>query len=196
MYLQELQNVTHFAYQRPRIRRILRHNRRGISGHARSAEVVVILLSSSTKTFFLKLPSHPAGEFTLRAKWVIVCWCSVTDDPAARSSAAMVQKMGNMLDTWVDMTSKSGQDIMGGHECVQCAVAWVRTDIICAVAELPAFCSLLINDRMSRLAACFRRRVSVNVSYVYRWNNPLSFTGEDVLLRPLHCTFHPSFCTG
>lgn len=148
------------------------------------------------KHFFFKLPSHPAGEFTLCANWVIVCWWSVTDDPAARSSAAMVQKMGNMLDTWVDTTSKSGQDVMGGHECVQCAVAWVRTDIIWAVAELLAFCSLLINDRMSRLAACFRRRVGVNVNYVYRWNNPLSFTGEDVLLRPLHCTFHPSFCTG
>lgn len=78
-------------------------------------------LSSSTKTFFFKLPSHPAGEFTLRTNWVIVCWWSVTDDPAASSSATMVQKMGNMLDTWVDMTSKSGQDVMGGHECVQCA---------------------------------------------------------------------------
>lgn len=113
--------MTHFAYQRPRIRRIHRHNRRGSSGHARSAEVVVILLSSSTKTFFFKLPSHPAGEFTLPTNWVIVCWWSVTDDPAASSSATMVQKMGNMLDTWVDMTSKSGQDVMGGHECVQCA---------------------------------------------------------------------------
>ena len=146
--------------------------------------------------------THRAGEFRLKLPHVIICILLHYVIGGLWSSFAVncVHRLGNMLDTWMDMTSDRASWITSLYYMTILMflfmyVVWIALQKHPHNCLWAPPCVALIVDACP--AACLQRRDKwLSVPVIVDETICSVFTGEHVLLCPAHCPFCASSCCG